>query len=139
MRHCSKLELALALAGVLSATAFQAPASAQGFNADRASNEGPGFKAGRLVLHPGLSLEGGYDSNVFLENTNEEDSFLLRLEGYLDVATGGSQRQSQGESNEAEPQKIAVELGLSDGLNVEIVSGLGEGDEVVQRPPREIS
>jgi hypothetical protein len=112
MRCCSKLELALALAGVLSAAAFQATASAQGFNADRASREGPGFKAGRLVLHPGLSLEGGYDSNVFLENTNEEDSFLLRLEGYLDVATEGSQRQSQGETNEAEPQKIQFRGGL---------------------------
>ena len=28
---------------------------------------------------------------------------------------------------------------LSDGLNVEIVSGLSSGDEVIQRPPREIS
>ncbi len=44
-----------------------------------------------------------------------------------------------GEGPEAEPRKVAVELGLSDGLNVEITSGLSEGDEVVQRPPREIS
>jgi hypothetical protein len=44
-----------------------------------------------------------------------------------------------GEGPEAEPRKIAVELGLSDGLSVEILSGLSEGDEVVQRPPKEIS
>jgi len=44
-----------------------------------------------------------------------------------------------GEGPEAEPRKVPVELGLSDGLNVEIVSGLVEGDQVVQRPPREIS
>jgi HlyD family secretion protein len=40
---------------------------------------------------------------------------------------------------EAEPDKVAVKLGLSDGLNVEIVEGLEVGDKVVQRPPREIT
>ena len=112
MRYRSKLELALALVAVLGAVLPPATASAQGFSADRASQEGPGFKVGRLVLHPGLSLEGGYDSNVFLQNTNEEDSFILRLTGYLDVATEGPERQSQGEANKAEPQKIQFRGGL---------------------------
>ena len=89
-----------------------ANASAQGFSPDRAASEGPGFKVGRLVLHPGLSVEGGYDSNVFLESTGEEDSFILRLEGYLDIATEGSQRRGQGETNAAEPQKIQFRGGL---------------------------
>jgi len=31
-----------------------------------------------------------------------------------------------------------VKLGLSDGLNVEIEDGLEAGDQVVQRPPREV-
>ena len=74
--------------------------------------EGPGFKAGRLVLHPGLSLEGGYDSNVFLQDVDQEDSFILRLSAYLDVATEGTERQSQGETNKAEPQKIQFRGGL---------------------------
>jgi hypothetical protein len=112
MRYCSKLELALALVAVLSAALSPVTARAQGFSADRASKEGPGFQVGRLVLHPGLSLEGGYDSNVFLENTNEEDSFILLLEGYLDVATRGTERQSQGEMGKAEPQKIQFRGGL---------------------------
>jgi HlyD family secretion protein len=43
-----------------------------------------------------------------------------------------------GEGPEAEPVKTEVQLGLSDGLNVEVVSGLAVGDQVVQRPPREI-
>ena len=37
-----------------------------------------------------------------------------------------------------EPEKIAVATGLSDGLNIEIVDGVGEGDQVIERPPREI-
>jgi hypothetical protein len=31
-----------------------------------------------------------------------------------------------------------VEIGLSDGINVEIKQGLAEGEEVVERPPKEI-
>ena len=112
MRYCSRLELALALTAALSAAWLPATASAQGFGADRAGREGPGFKVGRLVLHPGLSLEGGYDSNVFLQNTNQEDSFLLRVEGYLDIATEGSQRQSQGDTSRGEPQKIQFRGGI---------------------------
>ena len=44
-----------------------------------------------------------------------------------------------GETDESEPKKVAIKTGLSDGLNIEVVEGLQEGDEVVQRPPKEIS
>jgi hypothetical protein len=116
MCYGSKLERALALlAGLvafLCSALSPATAGAQGGGIDRGSAEGPGFKAGRLVLHPGLALEGGYDSNVFLQDADEIDSFILRLTGYLDVATEGTERQSQGETNKAEPQKIQFRGGL---------------------------
>jgi hypothetical protein len=116
MRYRSKLERTLALVpgllAFLGAAWSPTAASAQGFGADRAAREGPGFKAGRLVLHPGLALEGGYDSNVFLQDVDEEDSFILRLTGYLDVATEGTERASQGETNKAEPQTIQFRGGL---------------------------
>ena len=112
MRYCSKLELALAFVAILGAALVPANARAQGFIADRAAREGPGFKTGRLVLHPGLSVAGGYDPNVFLQDSNEEDSFMLRLTGYLDVATEGAERASEGETNKAEPQKIQFRGGL---------------------------
>lgn len=89
-----------------------AGAEAQGFYADRAGMEGPGFKVGRLVLHPGLAVTGGYDSNVFLQSNDEESSFILRLSGYLDVATEGAVRQSEGEANAPEPQKVEFRGGL---------------------------
>lgn len=111
MRDCPKLELALALVGALSASVLPTAAGAQ-FIAERAAREGPGFQVGRLVLHPGLSTEGGYDSNVFLQDENEEGSFILRIEGYLDVATRGSARQSEGETNQAAPQKITFRGGV---------------------------
>ncbi len=39
---------------------------------------------------------------------------------------------------EGEPVKQEIVIGLSDGLSVEVTSGLEDGAEVVQRPPREI-
>jgi hypothetical protein len=41
-----------------------------------------------------------------------------------------------GEGPEAEPRRVEISVGLSDGLNIEVVSGLEDGDEVIQRPPR---
>jgi HlyD family secretion protein len=35
-------------------------------------------------------------------------------------------------------KKVEIKTGLSDGLNIEILDGLKEGDKVVERPPREI-
>jgi HlyD family secretion protein len=35
-------------------------------------------------------------------------------------------------------RKVEVQSGLSDGLNMEILTGVKEGDKVVERPPREI-
>lgn len=116
MRDYRKLELALALVAGLTAMLLPVAANAQAFFEDRAGREGPGFKTGRLVLHPGLSLEGGYDSNVFLQDTDENDSFILRLTGYLDVATEGAQRQAEGDTAQAEPQKIEFRGGIGGAL-----------------------
>ena len=43
-----------------------------------------------------------------------------------------------GEGPEAEPERIEIQTGLSDGLNIEVTAGLDEGQGVVQRPPRDI-
>jgi hypothetical protein len=108
MRDVWKLRLVVALSAGLGVPAVT---SAQ-FDPGRAGREGPGFKTGRLVLHPGFEVEGGYDSNVFLQDQNEEDAFILRLTGYLDVATEPPIRQREGEGNQPEPQKITFRGGL---------------------------
>jgi hypothetical protein len=35
--------------------------------------------------------------------------------------------------------KTEVKVGISDGLNVEIVSGLSAGQKLVEKPPKEIT
>jgi HlyD family secretion protein len=86
----------------------------------------------------GMTLRAGYSANADIVIREKQDIVLIpeRLVLFEDEETFV---EVPGEGPGAEPQKIAVELGLSDGLNVEIVSGLAEGDQVVQRPPREIS
>jgi len=83
-------------------------------------------------------LRAGYSANADVVIREKNDIVLLpeRLVLFEDDQTFV---ELPGEGPEAEPRKVPVELGLSDGLNVEIVSGLVEGDQVVQRPPREIS
>jgi len=83
-------------------------------------------------------LRAGYSANADVVIREKTDIVLLpeRLVLFEDDSTFV---ELPGSGPEAEPRKVAVELGLSDGLNVEIVSGLAAGDEVVQRPPKEIS
>jgi HlyD family secretion protein len=83
-------------------------------------------------------LRAGYSANADVVIREKSDVVLIpeRLVIFEEDATFV---EIPGQVAEAEPQKVAVELGLSDGLNVEIVSGLSDGDQVVQRPPREIS
>jgi HlyD family secretion protein len=83
-------------------------------------------------------LRAGYSANADVVIREKNDIVLLpeRLVLFEDDQTFV---ELPGDGPEAEPRKVPVELGLSDGLNVEIVSGLSDGDQVVQRPPREIS
>jgi len=43
-----------------------------------------------------------------------------------------------GETPDAEPVKVEIKTGLSDGLNIEVLSGLSEESQIVQRPPRDV-
>jgi len=93
-----------------------------------------------LDAHPDIVLRAGYSANADIV-IREKSGILLIPERLVIFEDEGESTfvEIPGEGPEAEPEKVAVELGLSDGLNVEIVSGLAEGDEVIQRPPREIS
>jgi HlyD family secretion protein len=85
-----------------------------------------------------ITLRAGYSANADVVIREKNDIVLIpeRLVLFEDEKTFV---EIPGVGPEAEPQKLEVELGLSDGLSVEIVSGVTEGDQIVQRPPREIS
>jgi HlyD family secretion protein len=90
----------------------------------------------------GIVLRAGYSANADIV-IREKDGILLMPERLVLFEGEGDEAATfveiPGDSPDAEPHKVPVELGLSDGLNVEVVEGLEQGDRVVQRPPREIS
>ncbi len=95
-----------------------------------------------IELDPGqdILLRAGYSANADVVIREKNDIVLIPERLVLFEDDGASTFvEIPGDGPEAEPLKVAVALGLSDGLNVEILSGVTEGDEIVQRPPKEIN
>jgi len=87
----------------------------------------------------GVVLRAGYSANADLI-LQEKTDILLVPERLVLFEDDGAKTfvEIPGAEPDAEPRKVEIVTGLSDGLNIEVVSGLAEGDKVVQRPPREI-
>jgi HlyD family secretion protein len=106
------------------------------------SSEGATLFDVEIELDPNHSvmLRAGYSANADVI-IREKTDILLVPERLVHFGEGedATSVEVPGSGPDAEPVTVPVTLGLSDGLNVEIVDGLEEGDQVVQRPPREIS
>lgn len=87
-----------------------------------------------------VMLRAGYSANADIV-IREKKNILLVPERLVIFEDNGSKTfvEIPGETPDAEPKKVAVNVGLSDGLNIEITSGVKEGEQLVQRPPREIT
>jgi hypothetical protein len=85
----SLVRLQLALSIALGAVSSSAHAQLAGPYSPSVYNEGPGVRLGgtALTLHPGIALEGGYDTNVFYSPSDPVGSALLRIRAHLDMAT----------------------------------------------------
>ncbi|RME27952.1 MAG: HlyD family efflux transporter periplasmic adaptor subunit, partial [Candidatus Zixiibacteriota bacterium] len=81
-------------------------------------------------------LRAGYSANADIIIKRKEDILLVpeRLVTITDSVNTVELIDSLGEID-----TVAVETGLSDGINIEVVSGLQAGDKLVERPPREIT
>ena len=90
-------------------------ATAQVWLPDRASREGPGILLGdSLVFHPGLGVEGGYDTNPLRRADGVDGAGRLRITPYLDLATRSAQRKVKDEGLlEVEPAKVDFRLGVA--------------------------
>jgi HlyD family secretion protein len=95
-----------------------------------------------IELDPGqkITLRAGYSANADVIIREKKDVLTIpeRLVSFED---GGKKATVEipSATPKGEPKKIEIKTGISDGLNVEVLSGLKKGDKVVERPPKEIS
>jgi HlyD family secretion protein len=83
---------------------------------------------------PGIILRAGYSATAYVKIQEHKNALIVpeRL-----ILSEEGKRFVEVKENET-ISKVEVKTGLSDGLNIEILEGLKEGDQVVERPPREI-
>ncbi len=106
----------------LFASAIAAPnARAQEWLKDRKYSEGAGWRAGNFELHPGIAVEGGYDSNWFFRtnktgtgivNGNVLPAGLLRVTPSFALSTLGPQRRT-GTEGEVDLPSVNFRAGAS--------------------------
>ncbi|HWO46882.1 MAG TPA: efflux RND transporter periplasmic adaptor subunit [Solirubrobacterales bacterium] len=87
-----------------------------------------------------VTLRAGYSANADVIIREKKDVLVLP-ERLVTFEDGGKKTFVEIPSSDPkkEPTKKEIKTGISDGLNVEIVSGLSKGSKVVERPPKEIS
>jgi HlyD family secretion protein len=87
-----------------------------------------------------VTLRAGYSANADIIIREKKDILILP-ERLVTFSDGGKKATVEipGAKPKDEPKKVDVKTGISDGMNVEITSGLKKGDKVVERPPKEIS
>ena len=87
-----------------------------------------------------LTLRAGYSANADVIIREKKDVLMIpeRLVSFED---GGKKAfvELPGATAKDAPRRIEVSLGISDGLNVEVLSGIEKTAQIVQRPPKEIS
>ena len=95
-----------------------------------------------IELEPGqkITLRAGYSANADVIIREKKDVLVLP-ERLVTFEDGGKKTFVEVPAGDpkAEPKKVEIKTGISDGLNIEIVSGVKKGQKVVERPPKEIS
>ena len=81
------------------------------------------------------NLRAGYSANADVI-INQKDSVLVIPERLVNFV--GDTCKVEVQDSAGVIDTVQIEVGLSDGLNIEIIEGLALGDKIVERPPKEI-
>jgi hypothetical protein len=133
-----RANLSLLVLAIAATTLCSASVQAQGWLADRDRAEGRGIRLGDFELHPGIGAEGGYDTNVFLAEDDEEvDSAMLRVSPHLYLQTLSGER-----AEGAPPAPVQFRAGISGSLKHYFSAsestdiGMGQDAKLTLRPGR---
>jgi len=87
-----------------------------------------------------IVLRAGYSANADVI-IREKKEVLIVPERVVTFEDGGKKAfvELPSANPKEEPKKTEVKLGISDGMNAEVLSGLSKGAKVVERPPKKIS
>jgi HlyD family secretion protein len=86
-----------------------------------------------------ITLRAGYSANADVVIREKKDVLVIP-ERLVTFADGGKKATVEVPGSDPKsPKKVDIKTGISDGLNVEVVSGLTKGQKLVERPPKEIS
>ena len=87
-----------------------------------------------------ITLRAGYSANADVIIREKKDVLVIP-ERLVTFEDGGKKATVElpGPDPKKPGKKVEIKTGISDGLNVEVMSGLKKGDHVVERPPKEIS
>lgn len=86
-----------------------------------------------------ITLRAGYSANADVIIREKKDVLVIP-ERLVTFADGGKKATVEVPGSDPKsPKKVDIKTGISDGLNVEVVTGLTKGQKLVERPPKEIS
>ncbi|HXH39474.1 MAG TPA: efflux RND transporter periplasmic adaptor subunit [Thermoanaerobaculia bacterium] len=86
-----------------------------------------------------ITLRAGYSANADVIIREKKDVLVIP-ERLVTFSDGGKKASVEiPGSDPKSPKKVDIKTGISDGLNVEVLSGLKKGDKIVERPPKEIT
>ena len=82
-----------------------------------------------VSLEEGYYIRAGYSANASIELENKKDILVIR-EGLLQFDMKTDEPYVEVKNEDGDFEKIELKLGVSDGINVEILKGLEENDEI---------
>jgi HlyD family secretion protein len=87
-----------------------------------------------------IVLRAGYSANADVIIREKKDVVIVP-ERVVTFEDGGKKAfvEIPGTDPGKEPKKVEVKLGISDGMNAEVLSGVQKGSKVIERPPKKIS
>jgi HlyD family secretion protein len=90
-----------------------------------------------IVQQANVNIRAGYSANAHVI-INQKENVLSIPERLVEFKDDKTFVEVRGQNKDGSIVKKEIKVGLSDGINIEVLEGLKEGEEIAERPPKEI-